>query len=367
MGYRVLGEYKMDKQRINVLMVGNDPSVKGGISSVICQMRKYNWNDKNIKMKFVPTYIQANNLRKVIFFGKAYIKIKKILKKENVDVVHIHMSYKGSFTRAYMIHKLCLKYNVSDLIHLHGSEFKEWFEQNSIKKRTDICKCLREAKGIIVLGNKWDNYIRTIEPRAKTYIIYNSVEVPSESVRWKMPFRFLYMGVLIKRKGVKDLLQAIVQLKKSGEIDGLEFIIAGTGNEEKNLLEYCKKMEINDYVSFIGWVEAEKKKEIFLGAQAMVLPSYNEGLPISILEAMGYAMPVISTDVGDISTVLKNDINGKLIHQGNIDELKKAIIDVAKSKERYECMSNAAKTTIIERFSQTQYFGKIISCYKEII
>lgn len=70
MGCHILGEYKMDRRRINVLMIGNDPSVKGGISSVIYQMRKYNWNSINIKMQFIPTYIQVNNFKKVIFLEK---------------------------------------------------------------------------------------------------------------------------------------------------------------------------------------------------------------------------------------------------------------------------------------------------------
>ncbi|MFQ9449327.1 MAG: glycosyltransferase [Coprococcus sp.] len=75
-------------------------------------------------------------LRKLYFFAHAYKNIKKAIRTDKPDVVHIHMSYKGSFYRKYLIHKLCKKYDVPDVIHLHGSEFQKWYnESNSRTKK----------------------------------------------------------------------------------------------------------------------------------------------------------------------------------------------------------------------------------------
>ena len=117
---------------MKVLMLGNDPSVKGGITSVISQLLAHDWNSEGIDMKFIPTYVETNNVRKILFFAKALRRINKELKTNKPDVVHMHMSYKGSFTRKFFLHKLCKKNNIPDIIHLHGSEFKKWRVQDSL-------------------------------------------------------------------------------------------------------------------------------------------------------------------------------------------------------------------------------------------
>ena len=94
-----------------VLLVGNDPSVKGGITSVITQILSHDWKSENIDMTFIPTYIETNTVNKVLYYIKAYIKIRRILKNKKIDVVHIHMSYRGSFYRNLRSYQLWDAYN----------------------------------------------------------------------------------------------------------------------------------------------------------------------------------------------------------------------------------------------------------------
>lgn len=94
---------------IKVLMIGNDSSVHGGITSVITQLLKHDWKKENVQMDFIPTYVDRNLFLKFCFFIYSYFRIKKYLKIKRPDIVHIHMSYKGSFYRAYLIHKLCIR------------------------------------------------------------------------------------------------------------------------------------------------------------------------------------------------------------------------------------------------------------------
>ena len=95
-------------KKTKVLMIGNDSSVKGGITSVITQLMEYDWNNKNIDMKFIPTYVDKNNIQKIFYFIRAYLNIKKEIRKNGTDIIYMHMSYKGSFTRKYLIQKLLL-------------------------------------------------------------------------------------------------------------------------------------------------------------------------------------------------------------------------------------------------------------------
>ena len=88
-------------------------------------------------------------------------------------------------------------------------------------------------------------------------------------------------------------------------------------------METIKKYELENIVFFEGWVGGEKKIELLNWADLYILPSFNEGLPISILEAMSYGLPIISTPVGGIPEVVKG--NGVLVTPGNIKEIHDAI------------------------------------------
>lgn len=351
---------------IKVLMVGNDSSVKGGITSVINQLLQYNWKQNNIELEFIPTYVEKNNIMKIIFYISAYIKILMKFLVDKPQYVYMHMSYKGSFTRKYYIHKLCKIFGVKDIIHLHGSEFEKWYNMCSKNKKKGIRKLLRESSQFIVLGNEWEKKIKKIEPLCKIAVINNTVKIPEKPTIWnKDKFRILFLGVLIKRKGVDDLLDAINTISKEMDIKNVEFIIAGSGVEKERLEAKAKNLNLTKYVKFIGWVDDEQKRKLFLSVQLMVLPSYNEGLPISILEAISYGIPVISTEVGDIASAIINKYNGFLFEPGDVGKLaKKLKMFIKMDFKEWNKYSMNSRNIAENKFSDLNYFDRILNIYK---
>lgn len=350
--------------RIKVLMVGNHPSVKGGISSVVSQLLAHDWMEDNIEMLYIPTYIEANHIFKISYFLVAYFKIRDYILKNHPDVVHIHMSYKGSFFRKYQIHKLCMKHDIPDVIHLHGSEFKKWFDCSSNKK--EIKNMLRECSRVIVLGEKWNKTILNIEPKAKTFVVSNTVPIPSDITKYNSPFYVLYMGVLIKRKGVSDLIEGINYLKNANRLGNIKTIIAGTGEEEAELKRRCKEYNLDNHIEFKGWISGQQKEALYKNCQMLVLPSYNEGLPMSILEAMSYGMPVVSTNVGDISSAVKNGRNGYLFDPGSVNEMADAIYKISSDNTLFDMLSRASREIAQDKFSDKDYFVKIANMYFDL-
>jgi len=354
-----------NSKKIKVLMIGNAPSVKGGITSVISQLLNHDWNAENVEMQFIPTYAEGNNIKKIVYFLIAYGKIIQRFRTNKPDIVHIHMSYKGSFKRKYLIHKLCKKHGVKDVIHLHGSEFEKWYNNSKESQQEKIRTLLRESSSFIVLGEKWNSVIKGIEPKTNTIVVSNTIAIPKETVRWNEDkFQVLFLGVLIERKGVKDLLKAINKLVKEKKIGKMKFVIAGTGKEEQILHEMCKEQGLNDYVTFAGWTVGEKKKDLLLDSQLLVLPSYNEGLPIAILEAISYGLPVVSTDVGDISSAVVDGYNGYLIKPGEVDKLAEKMCLVSQDKDAYIRMSESSRKLAEKEFADVHYFQTIKNCYK---
>ena len=125
------------------------------------------------------------------------------------------------------------------------------------------------------------------------------------------------MGEIGQRKGVFDILRALSEHHDEAE-GKIELIIGGNRNEQK-LLDTIKENKLDKMVRFEGWVSGEKKLRLLNKADIYILPSFNEGLPISILEAMSYGCPIISTPVGGIPEVVKE--NGILVTPGNSDEI----------------------------------------------
>lgn len=356
----------MKKTKYRIIMVGNDRSVKGGITTVITQLLNYNWKKDNIEVKFIPTYIDKNNIFKIAFFIISLIRLMFYFIFCRPQKVHIHMSYKGSFYRAYTIHKLCLTFKVKDIIHLHGSEFQKWYNESNMKNKEKIRKLLRECYVLIALGKEWKNIISNIEPKTNIVVINNTITIPNQITKWNdNKFSIIFLGVLIKRKGVEDLLEAIKLIKSKTTKRKYKIIIAGTGEEENRLKEKCKELEISNFVEFLGWINKEQKEKLLKENQLLVLPSYNEGLPMAVLEAISYGIPVLSTRVGDVEEAVISEKNGYLIRKGNIKELSEYLYNfINMNKEEWKKMSEESRKIAIEKFSDSSYYDIFIKLYK---
>lgn len=276
------------------------------------------------------------------------------------------MSYKGSFYRKYLIHKLCKKYDVPDVIHLHGSEFQKWYNESNSRTKKKIRNLLAESSAFIVLGDKWNKAVKEIEPATRTVVVSNAVHIPDYTTNWNGDtFQILFLGVLIKRKGVADLIQAISLLKKEGWLNNIKFIIAGSGSEEESLKQQASELKVEPWIEFAGWTDGKAKERYLKESQALVLPSYNEGLPIAVLEAISYGLPVIATAVGDMAAAVREGENGFLIKPGDVSALADKIKKITEDKGRYTQMSAKSKEIALTEFSDSKYFEKIYNCYQE--
>ena len=351
---------------IKVVMIGSNQSVKGGISSVVAQILRHDWLKDGIEMLFLPTYVEGSTLTKLCYFIKAWLRFKKMINVEKPDIVHIHMSYKGSFIRKYILFKECKRKDIPVIIHLHGSEFEKWYYGLNKNKRTRVQEMIKGADRFIVLGQRWENSIKRIEPNARTSILMNSVKKQVIMAQWNTPVRILFLGVLIPRKGVSDLIEAIRVLSNRRNQNDFKLIIAGTGSEESSLRDLVKKYGLEGKVVFTGWVSGKTKDQLLISSQVLILPSYNEGLPISILEAMSFGLPIIATDVGDVSAAVINDKNGFLVAPGDIQKMSWAIEQIL-SPNLFHKMSEESRKMIEDNFSEEHYFEKLLAIYRQIL
>ena len=131
--------------------------------------------------------------------------------------------------------------------------------------------------------------------------------------------------------------------------------------------ELCKQKSISDCVTFTGWVSSEEKTKIFRSSKLFILPSWNEGLPMSMLEAMSFGIPVIVTRVGGIPSVIHNGYNGLMISPKSKEELKNAICRLLNDDAYMKKMSEHAYCTVEKGYSITNNIVLLSGLYKKLL
>lgn len=350
--------------RKKILMVGSSLDVKGGMTTVVEGFIENKFKDSEII--YVPTHIEKAMILQMLFFLRALIVISCHLIFNDIKIVHIHFSEKGSFIRKSLVLKLSKIFNKKVIVHMHGAEFKQFYNYSNNNKKIKIKEFLIESDKVIVLGESWKEFVAKLDDRINIEVMPNFVSCTDASVSFKNnKVNILFLAVLIKRKGIFDLIEAINLILNDNKFSSYEInvIIAGTGEDEKQVIDRVKKLNIMENFEFKGWVGKDEKLKILQNSQLFVLPSYNEGLPVSILEAMSYGLPIISTNVGSIEDAVINDYNGRIINPGDINSLRESIEYLINNKDIWNYFSKNSKHLVERKYDKEKYFLKMEKMY----
>lgn len=313
----------------------------GGISAVV----QY-WSEYIEDLQYYPTYKLSNKFVRLWWFVYSYICIfLRLLFDKNVKILHLHTAADGSFWRKSMLVSLGKLFQRKVILHVHASRFKDFFNDASNSKKEKILSTIKNVDVLIVLSESWKFWFEGIGvPKSKIVVLHNITPYPTliDDARVDdKKMHLLFMGELGQRKGVFDVIRALTKHHK--EVEGnLEFRIGGN-RHEKELVQAISDGNLYDIVKFEGWVGGEKKLRLLNWADVFILPSYNEGLPISILEAMSYGHPIISSPVGGIPEIVKNNENGILVNPGDDEQIFKAIEYYMSDKRRIQAEGLVSK------------------------
>lgn len=349
---------------MRVLMVGCDKSTKGGMWKVVENYLESECFMKHVDLEYVPTSITGKFYNKIIFTFKAYIKIFISFIKNNPDILHVHMSERGSVFRKGLIISLAKIFNIKIIIHMHGAEFETWYNSLNNSTQKKVVNILMKADKVIILGQYWYDFISTLCPKDKIYVLHNAVSVPNDNKYNSDARNLLFLGVVGQRKGAYDLLDAFE--KSLGKIPSDVNLLYYGPDFEKKIEQAIEGRKMCKRVKYMGWLSESDKKAVFNNTMLNILPSYNEGLPMTILETMAYGIPNISTKVAAIPEVI-DETNGVLLDTGNVDQLSLNIIELVNSKKSREIKSEYAYTTIKKEFSLESHMVKLINLYQKVL
>ena len=344
-------------------MVGPDSNDKGGISASI-NLLHHHLSIRNLKVKLLSTTTSENGtLNKALIFFKALCKFICMMLFKRPDLVHLHMASRGSFLRKSIISLFCVFFRVPYVIHLHGGGFKEFYHGRSKLGGAYIRYVFRKSACVITLSNIWREWVLNDLHVKNVVVVPNGVPdlclQPSEINRSRPTV--LFLGLLGQNKGTDILIDAMRLVNH--HIPDAVLELCGNGDIEY----YRDRAKDNRNVKFLGWVDAEQRRAALGRASVFCLPSWKEGLPFSILEAMSAALPVISTEVGSIPEVVLDGVNGFLIQAGDVDGLSKAILEILIHPDTSVAMGGAGKKIQENKYSISAMVSGCIKVYQSVL
>ena len=312
-----------------VLFVGMDYKVpKGGIASVLNTYSTF-----ISPFKFVRTHAsELNRIQKVWYASSGYVMLVwKLMTDRDIHIVHIHSASNTSFWRKSLAIKIAKAMGKKVIFHCHGGGFKEFREIN----RDKVDGILSKVDCVVCLSDEWKEYFESIGCKNVT-VIKNVIGEPKlMSLEKDGLIHFLFLGLICDNKGIFDVLNVLSEHKD--DFTGKILLHVGGNGQSERLLSKIKECGLEKLVVFEGWVDKEKKQRLLNLADVYLLPSYIEGVPISILEAESYHKPVITTQVGGIPSIVKDHVSGLFVRPGNANDIYSAMKKMSEDENlRYQ-------------------------------
>lgn len=315
---------------IKIIMIGPFPKDKifGGISAIICTFLSSN-SLHQYDITYFSTSSKGNLVHKLVSMSINPLRFLVYLVLNDVHILHIHTASWLSFYRKtiYILIGKLLRRKI--ILQIHGAEFNKFYSWGPGFNRKIISRVLNSVNLILALSERRANDVMEKTENRNIKMIFNPVNTSiftSHSYKSKIgkkPKKVLFMGKLCERKGIYDLLETVPLVVK--KFPNVKFMLCGDG-EIANCRQICEQIGITPYVEILGWTTGNDKVRVLRNAYIFVLPSYDEGLPVAILEAMSTGLPIISTRVGGIPDIIRDGVNGFLLEPGDIPGIADRII-----------------------------------------
>lgn len=298
------------------------------------------------------------------------LKFPLALQQQKPSIVHICGVSFGPFWERALYIFFCKLFEKKIFLHYLGA-FDQFYEPSTKIEKMLIKATLRQVDKIAFLSQRVKNIAMEFIPNEKLSVIPSSVKYGEFQKNVKMLFReqnedinILFMGGADPlRKGILDVIKTIPIV--TSENDNVRFLFTG-GETVKIYLEKLLSTNMGKYVRFLGWIDERDKLALYKSADILVLPSYNEGLPYVIIEALAVGLPVIATNVGGIPEVIEEGVNGFLIQPGDFHALAKNIINLSNNEKLRKRISQENKEKAKSNYSLNTVLNQIKEIYDGI-
>jgi len=356
---------ELDPQRyISQLVTGRESPAEG------------NMYDLAARKGVEPIVIDA--LGREIFFKedfRALIKLIRLINAERPDIVHTHTAKAGTLGR--IAAKLT---GVPIIIHtFHGHVFHSYFGYLKSKFFLWLERLLAKFTDVIItVGNQQRREIINYKVARPEKVLsiplgldlkpFINSKADSFQLRRELslPEEILLVGIVARLVPIKNHLCFLKAARiLSDQFDNVRFLVIGDGELRGMLEQKTRDLKLGSRVIFMGFQHNLLK--IYAGLDIVTLSSFNEGLPVALIEAMAAGKPVISTDVGGVRDLILDGYNGLLVPSNDPAALADAILYLLRKPERRRMMGEAGRAKAYPLFDKSRLVNDIDNLYQKLL
>ena len=319
-----------------------------------------------------PAAGERNLLGKIKWLSKIIVYIKLCFSRD-YDVIHIHSAMnRSALVRDSIWVFIGNLMGSRILLHFHGGKYL--FESPPSKIVRALIKrvCLK-SQAIIVLSEKEkESIIRLYQVTVPIYVLENAINtdlISDEILQFKKQWnpgslKLIFIGRITESKGIHDIVQALIQL--NSVTTKFKIDLYGEGDLKNYMLKELDPV-LEGRIKYHGIVSGNAKWTALQQSDVFLLPSYGEGLPMALLEAMFLGNIVVTTNEGSMGLVVDNRVNGFIIDKHNPADMKNSLLEIINfTATQFEEMAYAAKSTVLRKYTASTYIKKLESIYANI-
>ena len=340
-----------------------EPSIAlGGVSAVARFIVENNKACNYIHFELGRRDTQQGGFARLLNLSSSLKAWKSLLKSNPSHIIHYNFPLSSeAIIRDFFFMREVRKQKRKMIVHVHGGIYMNSSHIPLVLKRL-LSHIFHWNVPFIVLSEHEKDVLYSMFSPQSIYILPNCVASSTQVEKNRKETLVLgYLGRITEAKGMNELLEACKVLQSKG----VQFVlkIAGVENKNESFIRSFEK-DLGNRFEYVGIITG-KEKDIFLNSiDILVLPSYFEGLPMSLLECMSHGVVPVVTPVGSIPEVVKESANGLLIKVHDIDSIVNAITHLYEDKTLMSRLSRAARETIEEQFCPARYFERLNKIYQ---
>lgn len=351
-----------------ICLIGQFPPPIHGLSKALEVIVKSDY----LKDKFIIEYIDIKN-------NKKFLNHISRIRKSQADLYYFTISQTifGNIRDMFILRELLNK-NKKVIIHYHGGYYKNLYKKMNPVQRFVNKSLISRIDCMIALSESLKNLFVDVIDVKKIKVCENFIEESSliendefskklNEINTKERIEVLYLSNFIKSKGYLDVLEAAKSLKNEKVI----FHFAGrffNQQDEEEFRDYVQKFKLGNVVKYHGVVSGNEKKQLLRQSDIFVLPTYypKEGQPISIIEAMGNGLAVITTNHAGIPDIVSEE-NGVIVDPKSPVEIKEAVQYLIKHRDVLKRIAETNRSYTLRKFKEIDYIKRIEKIFNEVL
>ncbi|HKI92674.1 MAG TPA: glycosyltransferase [Gaiellaceae bacterium] len=356
-------------RRLRVAIVGPDPSAHGGVAGFVHAVLASSLAER-YDLVAVPTHRDGTRRAKLLQARYGLSLLRRLCATGEIDLVHLNSSWKGSFARKAAAAAIARRHGCPVVLQLHGSWFQQAVRGRGLRgslARGAAGRVARAADAVVAATPAWGAEASVLLGLDAVTIVPNTALSAANGVPRAAngSDTVLFLGRLERAKGIFELLEACDVLRPGHP--KLRLVLAGRGRDAEELRELAAARGLGDTVELPGWVGDEEKQRLLASAACLALPSYAEGLPLALLEAMLSGVPVVASRVGGIPEAARDGAEALLVAPGDASGLAAAIGTVLDDRRLAHRLAEAARARAFERFGIERVAADLADVYEDVL